>query len=298
MAVTTDVLVIGGGPAGVSAALYARRSGLDVTILTKGKETGSLAKAHLIENYYGFAEPISGAELEARGIAGAKRLGVNVENAEVMSLLFKDTMDGFRVETGGETYEAPAVVLAAGAVHQAPPIQGLREREGRGVSYCAICDSFFYRKKTVAVLGSGAYALHEADILNQPAEKVLILTDGKEPEVDFPEHYAVYTAKVKAVEGEGKVERVVLADGTALDIAGSFVALGTAGSSDLARKIGALLNGTSVQVDENMATNVPGLFAAGDCTGGLLQVNKSAYEGAKAGLAASKYVRQQRAKAK
>ena len=126
----------------------------------------------------------------------------------------------------------------------------------------------------------------------------LILTDGKEPEVDFPEHYAVYTAKVKAVEGEGKVERVVLADGTALDIAGLFVALGTAGSSDLARKIGALLNGTSVQVDENMATNVPGLFAAGDCTGGLLQVNKSAYEGAKAGLAASKYVRQQRAKAK
>jgi len=294
MTQTTDVLIIGAGPAGVSAALYARRSGLAVTVLSKGPGTSNLARAELIENYYGLAAPIRGAELEQRGIAGAERLGVQFVTAEVMGLTFKDTMDGFRVEVGGALYEAPTVILAAGAARVTLPIEGLARLEGHGVSYCAICDAFFYRGKNVAVLGAGAYALHEAEVLRPHAANLTLLTNGQALEAALPETMQVNTQKVEALLGQERVEGVRLADGTTLPVDGVFVALGTAGSTALARKIGALLDGNVIKVDADMATNVPGLFAAGDNTGGLLQVSKAVYEGAQAGLSAVKYVRQQK----
>ena len=295
MAIQTDILILGAGPAGVSAALYARRSGMQVTVLSKGVGTSSLDKAHLIENYYGFADPISGAELEKQGIAGAERLGVQFVTTEVMGLRLNDTMNGYIVETNGETYEAPAVVLAAGASRVSLPIPGLKELEGHGVSYCAICDAFFYRGKSVAVLGGGEYALHEAQVLLPHVQALHILTNGEAPKADFPVPMQVHTAKVGAIAGGQRVSGVKLADDTELAVDGVFVALGTAGSTALARKAGAMLAGGSIKVDAKMATNMPGLFAAGDNTGGLLQVAKAVYEGAQAGLSAVKYVRQQRA---
>jgi len=295
MAIQTDILILGAGPAGVSAALYARRSGMQVTVLSKGVGTSSLDKAHLIENYYGFADPISGAELEKQGIAGAERLGVQFVTTEVMGLRLNDTMNGYIVETNGETYEAPAVVLAAGASRVSLPIPGLKELEGHGVSYCAICDAFFYRGKSVAVLGGGEYALHEAQVLLPHVKELHILTNGEESQADFPVPMQVHTAQVEAIAGEQRVSGVKFADGSELAVDGVFVALGTAGSTALARKAGAMLAGNSIKVDATMATNMPGLFAAGDNTGGLLQVAKAVYEGAQAGLSAVKYVRQQRA---
>ncbi len=295
MAIQTDILILGAGPAGVSAALYARRSGMQVTVLSKGPGTSNLDKAHLIENYYGFAEPISGAELEKRGIAGAERLGVTFAVAEVMGLRLNDRMTGYIVETNGETYEAPAVVLAAGVSRVSLPIPGLKELEGHGVSYCAICDAFFYRGKSVAVLGGGEYALHEAQVLLPHVKELHILTNGEESQADFPVPMQVHTAQVEAIAGEQRVSGVKFADGSELAVDGVFVALGTAGSTALARKAGAMLAGGSIKVDATMATNMPGLFAAGDNTGGLLQVAKAVYEGAQAGLSAVKYVRQQRA---
>ena len=137
----TDLLVIGAGPAGISAALYARRGGLAVTVVTKGIETGGLAKTEKIENYYGFAEPISGKELLRRGAAGAERLGVQIVEDELLALSFNDTFDGFKAQAQQHEWEAPAVVLAAGASRRTLPIPGVAEFEGRGVSYCAICDA-------------------------------------------------------------------------------------------------------------------------------------------------------------
>ena len=268
---------------------------MQVTVLSKGPGTSNLDKAHLIENYYGFAEPISGAELEKRGIAGAERLGVQFVTTEVMGLRLNDTMNGYIVETNGETYEAPAVVLAAGASRVSLPIPGLKELEGHGVSYCAICDAFFYRGKSVAVLGGGEYALHEAQVLLPHVKELHILTNGEESQADFPVPMQVHTAQVEAIAGEQRVSGVKFADGSELAVDGVFVALGTAGSTALARKAGAMLAGNSIKVDATMATNMPGLFAAGDNTGGLLQVAKAVYEGAQAGLSAVKYVRQQRA---
>ena len=292
-----DIIIIGSGPAGISAALYAKRAGSDVTVISRG--SGALAKAEKIENYYGLAEPVTGAELEANGIAGAKRLGVNFIEGEVVGLAMNDDFTGLAVHTPEQVFEAKAVVLAAGSTRLAPRIPGLKELEGKGVSYCAICDAFFYREKTVAVLGEGEYALHEAEILLPHASQVMLFTNGKEPAVKIPDTIEVHKEKVTAVEAEnaGGMERVSglrTEDGTVTPVNGLFVALGTAGSVDFARKIGAAVDNNRVVVDKDMSTNVPGLYAAGDCTGGLLQVVKAAYEGAVAGLAAAKYVRNQK----
>ena len=285
-----QLIIIGAGPAGISAALYARRAGLAVTVVTKGP--GALAKAEGIENYYGFPEPVTGAELEQRGIEGAKRLGVQLVTGEVLQIGFNDTFDGYKVEGADFTLEAPSLVLAAGAARKTLAVPGITEFEGKGVSYCAVCDAFFYRQKRVAVIGAGAYALHEAEALVSHASEVHILANGAASQAAFPENMIVRTDPIAAIVGDERVTGVQFADGTTLALDGVFLAIGTAGSTALARKLGILLDGANIKVNEMMATNVPGVFAAGDCTGGLLQVAKAVYEGAKAGLAAVQYVRE------
>lgn len=283
------VIIIGSGPAGVSAALYARRGGADVTVITKG--AGGLAAAEWVENYYGFAEPISGAELEQRGIAGAKRLGVRFETDEVLAILPAVEGKGFCIEAVRTAYEADAVILAAGAPRKTLPIKGLREFEGRGVSYCAICDAFFYRGKRVAVIGAGDYALHEAEILRPHAAQLSLLTNGEEPVLAMPDGIAVHTQRIVCIEGERRVQRIVFDDETVMDVDGIFMAIGTAGSMELARKLGVVLSDGKIAVGKNMETNVPGVYAAGDCTGGLLQIAKAVYDGAEAGLSVIRYLR-------
>ena len=282
-----NVVIIGSGPAGVSAALYTARAGIDTTVLTKGP--GALARAEGIENYYGVPGPVSGAELERRGIEGARAVGVKFVEAEAVGLTFTDKLT---VETLAGDWPADAVILATGAARTAPPLPGLRELEGRGVSYCATCDAFFYRGKDVAVLGSGEYALHEAAALLPLAKSVTLLTGGAPLTAAFPPEVAVRTEKVEAILGDaGKVSGVRLAGGETLAAEGVFVALGVAGSTALARKMGAEVDGSRVVVDDKMMTTIPGLFAAGDCTGGLLQVAKAVYEGAVAGNEAAKALR-------
>lgn len=282
------VVIIGSGPAGVSAALYTARAGIDTTVLTRGP--GALARAEGIENYYGVPGPVSGAELERRGIEGAKAVGVQFVEAEAVGLTFTDKLT---VETLSGNYPADAVILATGASRAAPPIPGLKDLEGHGVGYCATCDAFFYRGKDVAVLGSGEYALHEASALLPLAKSVTLLTGGAPLTAEFPPEIALCTEKVEAILGEeaGKVTGVRLAGGRELPLDGVFVALGVAGSTALARKMGAEVDGNRIVVDEHMMTTVPGLFAAGDCTGGLLQVAKAVYEGAMAGNEAAKALR-------
>lgn len=282
------VVIIGSGPAGVSAALYTARAGIDTTVLTRGP--GALARAEGIENYYGVPGPVSGAELERRGIEGAKAVGVQFVEAEAVGLTFTDKLT---VETLSGDYPADAVILATGASRAAPPIPGLKALEGHGVGYCATCDAFFYRGKDVAVLGRGEYALHEASALLPLAKSVTLLTGGAPLTAEFPPEIALCTEKVEAILGEeaGKVTGVRLAGGRELPLDGVFVALGVAGSTALARKMGAEVDGNRIVVDEHMMTTVPGLFAAGDCTGGLLQVAKAVYEGAMAGNEAAKALR-------
>ena len=281
-----NVVIIGSGPAGVSAALYTARAGVDTTVLTKG--LGALARSEGIENYYGVPGNITGAELERRGIEGAKEVGVKFVETEAVGLTFTDKLT---VETLNGDYPADAVILATGASRTAPPVPGLAALEGHGVSYCATCDAFFYRGKNVAVMGSGEYALHEASALLPLAASVTLLTGGADLTADFPPEITVRTEKVEAILGEEKVTGVRLAGGEELPMDGVFIALGVAGSTALARKMGAEVDGNKIVVDANMMTTIPGLFAAGDCTGGLLQVAKAVYEGAVAGNEAAKALR-------
>ena len=159
------------------------------------------------------------------------------------------------------------------------------------MSYCAVCDAFFYRGRAAAVLGQGEYALEEARVLLPVAGSVTLLTNGQSAPENLPDGLAVDTRPVSAVEGGETVERVVFADGETLPLDGVFVALGTAGSTDFARKLGAPLDGTHIRANADGSTAVPGLFAAGDCTGGLLQIAKAVSDGAQAAMSAVKFLR-------
>ena len=280
------VVIIGSGPAGISAALYARRAGQDVLVIHKG--SGALEKAEAIENYYGFAEPISGMKLWQNGVENARRLGVEFLEDEVVGFAVEDTLV---VLTTGGRYPADGVIIATGSPRKTPPVKGLDVFEGRGVSYCAACDGFFYRGKDVAVMGAGEYALHEAMELLPLAKSVTLLTGGETPKFALPEGLIVRSEKVEAVEGDDVIRAAVLSGGERLALDGLFIAYGVAGSADLARKVGAETAGNRIVVDENMATSIPGLYAAGDCTGGFLQVAKAVHEGAKAGTELVKYLR-------
>ncbi|MDD7218529.1 MAG: FAD-dependent oxidoreductase [Clostridia bacterium] len=290
------MIIIGAGPAGISAALYAARGNMNPLVINNG--IGALEKAEKIENYYGLEHPLSGRELFETGIHQAQELNVRILDAQVLGV---EGFDTFTVKTTQGNFETQSLILATGSKRADPGIPGVKEFEGRGVSYCAICDAFFYRGKDVAVLGNGDFAMHEAKELSNTAASVTIYTDGKEPQFSPEPSIAVNTMKIQSVEGDEKVSGIRLAcDMQAQDTESSsfcpadgvFIALGTAGSAEIARQMGAeLTEKGNIKVNENMETTIPGLYAAGDCTGGLLQIAKAVYEGCQASIQAGKYVR-------
>ena len=282
-----DTIIIGSGPAGITASIYIKRAGFNVLVISK--EESVLKKAEKIENYYGFAEPISGKMLEESGIEQAKRLGVEILKREVISIKYAG--DNYEVITANqskdEKYIAKTLVLATGANRNIPSIKGIKEYEGRGVSYCAICDSAFFRNKDVAVLGNGEYAIGEIEELLPVAKTVTMLTNGKEyvENRSINEKLKVNNKKVREFRGTDKIEEVEFEDNTKEKINGLFIAQGTASSLDFAKKIGARVENNNVIVNDQMETTAPNVYACGDCTGGVLQISKAVYEGTKAGLA-------------
>lgn len=281
-----DVIIIGAGPAGISAALYAKRANKSVLVLYHGES--QLEKAHLIDNYYGFDGGISGSDLYNDGIKQAKTLGAEVKNEEVLHIAMNADMN-YEVKTAEDEYVGRTLILATGNKKLKPNIKGVEVFDAKGISYCAICDGFFYRNKTVAVLGNGDYALSEAADLENIAKKVYILTNGNPaPQTD---KYEIITTPVSEIKGDVKVREIAFDDGSSLELDGIFVALGVAGGADFAKKLGIALDGDSIKVKEDMSTNIPGVFSCGNVTGGLLQVCKAVYEGAEAGLSAVKYLK-------
>jgi thioredoxin reductase (NADPH) len=157
------------------------------------------------------------------------------------------------------------------------------------VSYCAVCDAFFYRGKDVAVLGSGAYALKEALDLQPLVNKITILTHGENYAVDFG--YDVITHKITQIGGGASLKEITFENGDTLDAGGLFIAIGVAGGTELAKKIGAVVDENGIVVDSRLCTSVPGLWAAGDCIPGMKQIAKAVYDGAVAGTETVKYLR-------
>lgn len=283
----SNVIIIGSGPAGVSAALYTVRAGIDTTII--GGKEGALSKAREIENYYGLPAPISGADLLQNGIAQARRLGVKVLHQEVVGIREDD--DCFIIEATEDSFHGKVVILATGGSRTKPKWQDIDTFDGMGVSYCAVCDGFFFRGKDVAVAGSGPYALHEAQALLPLVKSVTLCTDGQPLTADFPPEIKIEDKPVMGLEGTSVLSAVRFKDGSALEVSGLFVAIGSAGSSDLANTIGANIQGGNIVVDAQMCTNIPKLLAAGDCTGGMKQIAKAVYEGAVAGTEAVRILR-------
>lgn len=279
-----DVTIIGAGPAGISASLYVKRANLNVLVLYHGES--NLEQATEIDNYYGFPGGISGKELYENGIKQSKDLGVDVIEKEVVKITNENKL--FNVETVDGKYETKTIIFATGNKKIRPNIDGIAKFEGKGISYCAICDAFFYRKKNVAVIGNGEFAISEANELSHVANSVKVLTNG----LDKPEcEFEVNTKKIKSILGEKRVEKVQFEDGTEMEIDGIFIALGEAGGSDFAKTLGIIQEGDNIRVNEKMETNIEGIYACGNINGGLLQVCKAVYEGAQAGLSAVEFVR-------
>lgn len=281
-----DAIIIGGGPAGISASLYIKRAGLNVMVLYK--DDGTLEKVHQIDNYYGTPE-ITGKQLANIGRKQAENLGVELRREEVVEIQYDYNNNNFIVKADRQ-YSTKAIVLATGSARNTLKIQGLKELEGKGVSYCAVCDAFFYRNKDVAIIGNGKFAINEINHLKNVVNSVVLLTEGGE----IPEtrgEIEVIEKRVAKIEGDNKVENIVFSDNTKRKVDGVFIALGTANASDFGKKLGLNINNNSIIIDENMQTNMKGVFACGDCTGGLLQISKAVYEGSKAGISVINYLK-------
>ena len=283
-----DVIIIGLGPAGASAAIYLCRANRRALLV--GKDFGALQKAEKIENYFGLEEPISGEALAHRGLEQARSLGAEILFSEALDLSWEP--EGFRLLTGEGEASAPCVILATGASRRTLPIPGLAALEGHGVSYCAVCDAFFYRGRSVGVLSAGDYALHEAAHLLPVAGGVTLFTNGAPVPEGMDPRLSAVTDPLAALVGDEQLSAVRLAGGREVPVEGLFVALGSASAGDFARKLGAEVKNGSIVVDDSMQTAVPGLFAAGDCTGGLLQVSTAVGDGARAAMGVLRYLRE------
>lgn len=280
-----DSIIIGKGPAGITAAIYLKRAGYNSLVI--GKDGGNLVKNIKIENYYGI-ENISGEELLLRGINQAQKLGIEVITDEVIEI---ENNGSFNVKTINANYEAKTVILATGNKRKNLNIDGIKEFEGKGISYCAVCDGFFFKNKEVVVIGNGNYAINELNHLLPIAKNVTLLTNGADIE-DKNIKSNINNKEIKEFRGENKLQEIIFKDNTNIQTDGAFIAIGTATSTDLAQKLGVILQDERIIINEKMQTNIKGLYAAGDCTGGLLQISKAVYQGAQAGLSAIEYIKE------
>jgi len=308
---TWDVVIVGGGPAGLAAAIYAPRAGLSTLVLERALPGGQLLETPAIENFPGFPEPLSGLELAEKMRAQAERLGAEFETAEAVGLAAADGV--WEVRTADRAFRARAVIAASGAHPRELSAPGAKEHVGRGVSYCAICDGFFFRDKNVLVVGGGDGAFTEALVLSHLCRKVYVAihrprTDPKavrakaslqEKVFSDPKVEVLWGVEVAEVRGEGGVDSVVLRDVASgesrlLPVDGVFVKIGWKPNTDWLRGVLELTEAGYVRTDPLMRTDRPGLFAAGDVrdpSTRRAQAVVAAAEGALAALSAEGYNR-------
>ncbi len=292
------VIVIGGGPAGYTAALYAARAGLTTLVIEKLSAGGQMAQTAQIDNYPGFDAGIDGFELGMKMRFGAERFGVQTRSAQVLSaeLAGKEKI----VRTNEATYTAGAVIVATGADHKH---LGLPEEEdliGRGVAYCATCDGMFYRGKTVAVVGGGNSAAADALYLSRIAKKVYLIHRRDSLRADKVSSEPLFQAEnvgflwnsavVEILHGD-RLTGVRLQDGREVALDGLFISVGRSPATELFRGQLALDEAGYIVADESTKTSIPGVFAAGDVrTKPVRQIVTATADGATAAYFAQKYL--------
>ena len=271
-----DALIIGRGPAGISCAIYTVRANLKTAVI--GKTNSALLKADKIE----FAEPVSGKKLLETGEKQAARLGAQIIEDEVVGI---EKEKNFKITCTNGVYEARTVLIATGAPVIKAPVKNLEQFEGRGISYCTTCDGFFYRNKKVGVLGYTDYAVHEASELLPFTQDITLFTNAMPLNVsdnlkETLSRFRINTLKIKELYGAETLEGLTLEAGRQETLNGLFIAYGSASSISFALKMGIITDGKSIQANDRMETNIPGLFAAGDCTGIFKQVSVGVGQGA------------------
>lgn len=283
----TGIAIIGGGPSGLSAAVYTARADRRTLVFDDGG--GTTRDVDVMENVYGFPDGVTGPELVDLGREHARKYGAEIVEEEVVRI--ERDGDQFVVATTGSEYDVEGVILASGADYERPAIADVESYEGQGVSYCVECDAFFYRDRRVAVVGDGNYAATEALMLLDYTDDVQILTNGSELDVD--DHLAdrieaegipVRTDRLDRLAGEESLSAVHTRDGDRIAVDGLFVALGTAGGTDLAEMLGVPVDGDSIVTDCDQSTAVERVYAAGDVTGGHQQISTSVGEGSRAAI--------------
>ena len=298
-----DMLIIGGGPGGYTAALYAARAGLSAVVLEKLSAGGQMAQSHRIDNYPGFPEGIDGFELAERMQQQAERFGAKSEYAEVYSLDLK--ADPKKADTSEGVFYGRTVVLATGAGPRELGIPRERDLTGRGVAYCAACDGMFFKGKTVVVVGGGDSAVAEALTLSRVAKKVILVHRRDSLRATKVYHEALEKAEnvefrwnstVSQLLGDKKLSGVVLknvltGEESELPCDGLFVSVGRKPVTELVEGQLELDRSGYVIADESTLTNIPGVYAVGDMrTKKLRQVVTAVADGAVAVHMAEEYL--------
>lgn len=299
-----DLIIIGSGPAGLSAAVYGKRAGLNLLVLEKNPMSGGqVLNTYEVDNYLGMPG-INGFDMGVQFRQHADKLGVEFREAEVSAI---EERNGVKVvHTEAEVLEAKTVILATGAVHAHLGVPGEEELSGMGVSYCATCDGAFFRGRTVAVVGGGDVALEDAIYLARTCEKVYLIHRRDELRGSFvlqeelkslPNVEILYSHVVEEIQGEDALEKIQLRNlktdqVSALPVAGLFIAVGIRPGTELVKELTACDEGGYVLAGEDCATQVPGLYAAGDVRKKpIRQIVTAVSDGANAAIAASTYCR-------
>lgn len=277
-----DIIVLGSGPAGLAAATAARGRDKSVLVIGNRWQDSPLAKAERVDNYLGLPG-LTGTEMLETFYQHAAGMGVEFVVGKAISLM---AWNGFMVTVGSQVYEGKALILAPGVVRQAK-YHGEEEYLGRGVSYCATCDGMLYRGKPVAVVGRSSDAPHEANYLKSLGCQVTYVSP--QPPVGLDEGIPYVKAGRLAIQGEQTVTGLE-ADGALIPCNGVFILRQAVAPTDLLPTLETQAG--YIKVDRRMATNVEGVFAAGDCTGVPLQVSKAVGEGHVAALSACEYLDQ------
>ncbi len=302
---TYDVIIVGGGPAGLCAALYSGRGMLNALLIERGLPGGELLNTDLIEDYIGF-ESVKGPELARLMTEHAKKFGAEVVMDTVEAIEQRPNGEFLVTTQLGKEYHAPAVILTAGGTPRKLGVPGEQEYAGRGVSYCAVCDGAFFKGEVLAVIGGGDAAVEEADYLTRYAEKVYIIHRRNElrasqilqdrafknPKIEF-----IWNKVVEEVEGEPrgvtrlKLNDTVSGEHSTLTVGGVFIFIGFTPNSGLIKGHFAHDASGYIVTDNHMMTSIPGLFAAGDLRVQLTrQITTAVGDATTAAIAVEKYL--------
>jgi thioredoxin reductase (NADPH) len=296
-----DIIIVGGGPAGLTAGLYSSRHNNKTLILEGNKIGGRAIEANWIENYPGFPGGITGTDLMKLIVEQATKFGADLKQETVIGITDLGNVKMLSTRSGG-FYQTKSLIIATGIARRSLSIKGEGEFKGRGVSYCAVCDGPFFRDKTVAVIGSGHEAAQDIEILYDISAKVYAIPGKKgyrenyhelnslkkNPKVEF-----IKGVNVREIGGTDFVEYIILEDDKDIKLDGVFIISEQVSTAGILEDIGVITDeGGCIYCDRDQKTSVQGIFAAGDCCCKGLQIVTATGMGASAALSAMKYVKQ------